>query len=208
MQKHTVKPGEWIKQIALQYGFPNWEKVWDHPTNSTLVSLRKDPSLLHPGDKLTIPEPEEAELSAPSDKKHTFVKAVPKTILKIKVQDDKGDPIADTPWKMTLGEETFEGTSGGDGLVEQEVPTAMGEGILEIDTHKFPLRIGHLDPIDEVEGVQKRLHNIGYDCGNIDGVVGCKMAQSLKLFQKDNALKESGKIDQASKDKLKELYGC
>ena len=159
-------------------------------------------------DKITIPDPEEIELSAASDKKHTFVKTRPKTTLKIKVQDEKGKPIANIPWKMTLGEQIFEGTSAGNGLVEQEIPTAKGEATLEIDTHKFPLRIGHLNPIDEVEGVQKRLHNLGYDCGEINGVVGTKMAKTLKVFQRDNSLKESGNVDQASKDKLKELYGC
>jgi hypothetical protein len=208
LQIHTVKPGEWMQQIAIKYGFPNWEKVWDHPKNSALVSLRKDSELLHPGDKISIPDPQEIELSAASNKKHTFVKMLPKTTLKIKVQDERRQPIANTSWKITLGEQIFEGMSAANGLVEQQIPTAMGEGTLEIATHKFPLRIGHLDPIDEVEGVQKRLHNLGYDCGEINGVVGTKMVQTMKVFQEDNALNASGKVDQASKNKLKELYGC
>ena len=52
------------------------------------------------------------------------------------------------------------------------------------------------DPI--VEQVQKKLTELGYDPGPVDGKMGKKTAAAIKSFQKDNNLSETGKIDEAT----------
>ena len=93
-------------------------------------------------------------------------------------------------------------------MVEQELPVSKGIGKLSVENYVFPVQLGHMDPLDELAGIQKRLHNIGYDCGALDGEMGPKTKAALQLFQFDHDLSKSGIADQPTKDKLKELYGC
>lgn len=208
MKKHTVQEGEWLKEIALQYGFPNWQKVWEHASNADLVTLRGEPDLLFAGDVINIPEPESNAVSAASDSTHKFVKKCLKMNLKIKVEDEEGEPLASKPWTIEIEGKTYTGNTDAEGLVEQELPVSKGIGKLSVDKHVFPVQLGHMDPLDEIVGIQKRLHNIGYDCGALDGEMGPKTEAALQLFQFDNELSKTGTADQPTKSKLKELYGC
>lgn len=45
-----------------------------------------------------------------------------------------------------------------------------------------------------IKKVQKKLNELGYDCGTPDGVMGSKTKRALKKFQKDNELKADGVI--------------
>lgn len=56
------------------------------------------------------------------------------------------------------------------------------------------------DPV--VEQVQKKLTELGYAPGPIDGKMGNKTATAIKSFQKDNGLAETGKINEATLTKL------
>ncbi len=54
----------------------------------------------------------------------------------------------------------------------------------------------------EIKKVQQKLNDLGYDCGTPDGVLGKKTKKALEAFQKDNGIKESGIIDEDTKEKL------
>ena len=56
MQQHMVKEGECLDSIALDHGFADWRTIYDHPKNTDLRSKRPDPNVIHPGDKLFIPD--------------------------------------------------------------------------------------------------------------------------------------------------------
>ena len=56
------------------------------------------------------------------------------------------------------------------------------------------------DPI--VEQVQKKLTELGYDPGPVDGKMGGKTAAAIKSFQQDNGLLENGEINEATLKKL------
>ena len=53
-----------------------------------------------------------------------------------------------------------------------------------------------------VEQAQKKLTELGYDPGPIDGRMGKKTVAALKSFQQDNALQITGKLDDLTKKKL------
>jgi peptidoglycan hydrolase-like protein with peptidoglycan-binding domain len=72
----------------------------------------------------------------------------------------------------------------------------------------FQLRLGSLDPITEISGIQARLRNIGIDCGPVDGRLGPKTREALISFQKANQLQPTGEPDEATRARLKEAHGC
>ncbi|MDD4894328.1 MAG: peptidoglycan-binding domain-containing protein [Candidatus Omnitrophica bacterium] len=58
-----------------------------------------------------------------------------------------------------------------------------------------------------VKQIQIALKNAGYNPGPIDGRKGRQTKEAVKAFQKDNNLKESGRVDKQTWDLLKEyLY--
>lgn len=70
----------------------------------------------------------------------------------------------------------------------------------------FPVHFGHMDPLSTIEGVQDRLNNLGYPCGDEQGTVGEKTKEALKLFQADYEVKVTGEIDDATKKALGQVY--
>ncbi len=54
-QIHKVKKGEKLIGIAKKYKHKNWKTIWNAPENKKLVSKRKKPEQIQPGDVLIIP---------------------------------------------------------------------------------------------------------------------------------------------------------
>ncbi len=54
----------------------------------------------------------------------------------------------------------------------------------------------------DVYQIQKKLADLGYNPGQLDGIWGQKTKEAVKAFQRDNGLAASGEIDQATKAKL------
>lgn len=57
----------------------------------------------------------------------------------------------------------------------------------------------------EVARVQRSLNQLGYDCGVVDGLMGPSTRACLEAFQKANGLWETGKLDEATLDKIREV---
>lgn len=53
-----------------------------------------------------------------------------------------------------------------------------------------------------VDSAQKRLTDIGYNPGVVDGIWGKKTENALKKFQRDKGLSVTGNLDEATKKKL------
>lgn len=53
-----------------------------------------------------------------------------------------------------------------------------------------------------IKKVQKRLNELGYDCGTPDGIMGSKTKRALKKFQKDSGLTADGIIGQKTLEAL------
>ncbi len=70
------------------------------------------------------------------------------------------------------------------------------------------LQLGNLDPISEVRGVKQRLANLGFDCGNTNNdELNEDLEGALSAFQSAHDLDVTGEIDQATRDKLKDVHG-
>ena len=223
-KKYTVKQGDCISSIAFKYGFFP-DTIWNDSKNSKLKQDRKDPNALFPGDSLVIPEKQLKEEQCQAEQKHRFRrKGVPE---RLRIQFLTGDEEEDAPRKAipyTLDITTKsggplpqkKGKTDNDGFLDEAIPPDASKGKIVLDegedeqVHEGML--GHLDPIDTISGVQARLNNLDYDCGDEDGILGVMTRNAIRNFQADNDLEiltgdfDFTDIDQDTLDKIEELH--
>ncbi len=211
---HRVAQGECFASIAHRYGYPDAATLFDHPDNADLKELRKTPYVLRAGDQIVIPEREEKwQEGCATGRLHTFRAKVPKVMVRWHLHEPQGGaPLADTKYLLRIaGVADIEGTTDGDGLVEEEVPPNAQSAELflfiggaETEAQALVLRvdIGHLDPIDEMSGVQARLNNVGFRCA-VTGALDEDTRRALAAFQEHEGLDATGDVDDATRDKLR-----
>lgn len=214
MPVHTVKQGDCLASIAKQYGFNSWRTIYDHAQNADFKQKRPNPNIISAGDQIFIPDKSAKTESRPAGQEHKFVRISDAHRLRVVLKNSKGEPYAGKKFKLTVGANTYEGTTGGDGLVEQNIVGHEQDAELQMwlkdDGSGKPLtwklKIGHLDPVEEPTGVQARLNNLGFKCGAVDGNVGPRTQAALKAFQTKMGLPITGEIDDATRNKLRELH--
>ena len=214
MKSHTIKKGECLSSLSAQYGFHDPDVLYSHPANASLKAKRDNPNLLCPGDTVTIPDKTEKKVERPDGNKHQFKAKGLRTHLRFLVEDVDGIALAGKKYKLEVGTEFFEGTTAGDGLIEHPVLATETNGKLTVwldDTKTsaliWPLEIGALEPHKVTSGIQARLNNLGFNSGKVDGIVGPRTKAAVKAFKKKNGLANNDVIDDATKNKLKEVYG-
>jgi N-acetylmuramoyl-L-alanine amidase len=214
-ENYTVQQGDHLSSIAKDNGFTDYTIIWNHPKNAVLKNKRQNPNILLPGDEIFIPDMEEKQESGATDKKHTF--KVDKTTLKLRLvlEDIYEKPIAGAQCALLIDGQVYQLTTDGNGKLEQEIPLDAKEGVLTIrgDQTPFanevlPIKIGHLDPIDEVSGQVARLNNLGYFAGPVDGSDTDAFNSAVQEFQCDNSLTVDGDCGPQTQSKLKQVYGC
>jgi N-acetylmuramoyl-L-alanine amidase len=212
---YTVQQGDHLSKIAKDNGFTDYTVIWDHPENADLKKQRQNPNVLLPGDQIFVPGMEEKQESGATDKRHTFT--VDKKILKLRLvlEDIYEKPIAGAQCALLVGDQTFQVTTDGQGKLEQEIPLDSTEAFLAIRGDQTPfaneviaIKIGHLDPIDELSGQIARLNNLGYFPGNLDGSDADAFQSAVEEFQCDHGLKVDGDCGPKTQAKLKEVHGC
>lgn len=211
-QTHTVKPGEHLSLIAKRYGFADYRTIYDHPENQSLKRRRPDPNLIHPGDEVFIPDPELKEVELAVDREHRIRLHLPKKVLRLVMRDARGVLVKDTPYVLSVGGQRIEGQTDGNGALEHDIPTDVSSATLQIGGHRFRMRVGDLNPVDDTDdggitGLQMRLANLGYSVGRIDGKLGPRTRAAIRAFQREMRLKITGRFDDATKSKLITRHG-
>jgi N-acetylmuramoyl-L-alanine amidase len=205
---YVVQQGESISSIACAQGL-FWETIWWDPVNSALREARGNPDVLLPGDRLTIPEIEIKHVPAATDMRHRYVRRGVPAMLRLRLVDAAGEPRAGVPYTLDAGGMTFSGESDPDGWIKHPVPPDARTGKLRFNDglEEYDLSLGEVDPIESITGIQARLHNLGYDCGMVDGICGPLTSSALTEFQEANGLPPSGEPDKATKEKLLAAHG-
>ncbi len=208
MKDHTVAAGECMTSIADLYKFYP-DTLWQHPANRELREKRKDPSRLLKGDVVKIPDPRPRSLFAHTGQQFVVrLRAIPAR-LRLQFLHPDGSPRAGEPWKLDFEGKSLEGKLTGWGTLEADVPPDVQDATLTLgegeDESSFDLKIGHLDPVDEVSGLQARLHSLGYDCGGVSGTMDEKTKAALEQFQGAHGLEQSGKADEKTCDLLRDM---
>jgi len=206
---YKVKQGDCISSIAFDHGFFA-DTIWDHPNNAELKEKRKDLNTLLPGDVVFIPDKRLKEVSEPTDQVHKFrVKNVPAKLNLVLLY--YGEPMKKAPYRLDLDGVKSDGQTDSEGKLSLSIPPdakkgklIVGEGEKQVE---YDLDLGRLDPVDEVKGFKKRLHNLGYEVGKLDDEVGGVFETAIRMFEAENELEPTGEINETNRNKLKELFG-
>jgi len=206
MGKVTVSQGDCIASMAHENGF-FWETIWNHGENAALKAKRGDPNQLVAGDEVFVPDKDLKQESCATEQRHKFkIKgATNKFRVQLKALDE---PRANEDYVLEIDGKLRKGKTDSSGVIEEIIPgnARGGRIILSGGKEEIPIRLGNLDPIDTLSGVQQRLNNLGFDCGGEDGEMNDQTKAAIELFQTKHKVPVTGEADGPTKAKLKELH--
>ncbi|WIG94820.1 peptidoglycan-binding domain-containing protein [Myxococcus sp. SDU36] len=134
--------------------------------------------------------------------------------MRLAVKDADGQSMDGSFYELETGREVFSGIL--KTFIEHAVPVDTEMATLRVwkDAHAevpglvWRLRVGHLDPIDTVSGIQGRLRNLGFGCGPIDGIAGPLTEAAVRAFQRNHGLSVDGVVGPLTRARLVEVHGC
>ena len=94
MPDHIVRQGEHLSGIAAEYGYTDYRSIWNHPDNAELKRKRRNPNVLHPGDRLFIPDKELRLEPGQTEQRHRFRLKGQGLRLRVVARDAENQPIA------------------------------------------------------------------------------------------------------------------
>jgi hypothetical protein len=203
--RHTIAQGDSVIRLSDQYGF-DADTIWNDAANAALKEKRKDMNELVPADEVVIPDKRPKTVDAATGTVHRFRRNGIPAYFRLQIFD--GEQLrANQSFTLTIENAVFSGTTDGTGVLELYVPATADEGTLVIGPDKLTVVIdfGHLDPITQISGIQKRLNNLGYfasESGELDDAT----RDALADFQYDFGLDETAEPDDATIAKLAEVH--
>lgn len=209
---HTVEQGEGLSELAKRYGF-HPDTLWE--ANAELHEPRPHRNVLAPGDTVKVPKPTLGTHSVAVGEHHRLQRCGIVETLQLRFLDAEGKPRAGLPYLLTLhlpgGDEVREGKTNGSGHVDETVPPDLDRATLLLDqdglVETYALSINHLDPVEDVTGVQARLLGLGHALDPAElGTLGPYTVRSLRDFQAHAKLEQSGQLDDATLAKLEALH--
>jgi N-acetylmuramoyl-L-alanine amidase len=203
MPFHDIKQGETLIALAVTSGLESWKDILDAPENAELKKKRTDPGILMAGDKVFIPNRVMRHEPSAIDAKHPFKISRPTAWIRLAVKDANGAALAGKKYELSVDSVVTNGSVPADGVIERAVPVDASEGTLTVclddgKSEVWSLLIGYMDPLDETSGVEARLANLGFDCGDLES--------SIRAFQERLGLEITGKADDALRKKLASYY--
>jgi len=208
---YLVKVGDCIAKIAKETGH-FWDTIWTDPANSELKEARKDPNVLRPGDRVTIPEKEEKQESGVAEMRHRFKRKGEPSALNLQFMSND-EPLANKPYKLILDNgSVVEGSTDAEGKISNvSIPGNAKKGKLHIKITEdeeaiYELMLGAVCPHDDLGGVQNRLRNLGYGC-EVTGKLDAATRRALRKFQEAEQLQATGEPDDETMKKLEEKFG-
>lgn len=200
---YVVAGGECMSSIAEKTG-NFWETLWNLPANRSVKDGRKDPNVLLPGDRLTIPEIVPKTVRAATGATHVFRRRGVPVFLRVRFLDGDGLPRKGSYAVRVAGQE-LSGTLDGDGWLVQAVPPAATEATVVLaNGMATTLQLGSLDPLQTLGGIRARLLNLGYS-GAAREESGLRTA--IAQFQSAHKLTMTGVADEATRAALADGFG-
>ncbi len=162
---YTVHQGDCISSIANQFGFFE-DTIWYHEANAELRQIRPDPNVLQPGDIVSIPDRSPKQESCGTDQRHRFVRKGIPVMLDIQLFDED-EPRSNLPFTVVVEGQYLEGSTDGEGRIRIGIPPGARNAELRLENDApILLNLGEMDSDDTIEGLQARLHNLGFYGGS------------------------------------------
>ncbi|BBO80546.1 hypothetical protein DSCO28_11120 [Desulfosarcina ovata subsp. sediminis] len=206
-EDYTLKQGDCIDNISSDRGF-FWQTIWEDAANNQLKAIRSDPFVLVPGDTLHIPPKRPRQESGPTEQRHRFRRKGTPSYLRITLLEENV-PRANEPYIIGVDGIVSEGQTDENGKLKHPIlPTARRARLTLTATQTvYEIDLGHIDPVDRISGVQKRLQNLGFYAGPTNGQDNDELHSAITAFQEKKGLSLTGTIDDATRQKLEETYG-
>ena len=208
---HQVQQGECLVSIAESYGF-FWETLWNLPENKAIREARRDPTVLRPGDVVTIPDKTVKDYVRPTGARHTFrVKNVPAKF-NLRLLKETGEARSGVAFVLTVDGVETRGSTDGEGWVRASIAPTARRGTLTVteqetgEEEDYEVELGHLDPVDTIEGAQTRMRQMGAYFGTVTGTMSLAFVASLKAFQISRGLTATGELDASTQAALRESH--
>jgi hypothetical protein len=203
---HTVQQGDSVISLSEQHGLFAMT-IWDDGANAALREKRQDMNVLLPGDVVVIPDKRPRSEKRAAGASYSFRRKGVPALFRLQLYD-MHLPRANQAYELKVDGKPYSGTTDGNGVLQQYLPTGSRSGellLVEADI-RIALQFGHLDPADELSGVQNRLRNLGHECGSADGVMNDATRAALLRFQYEQGLEESGEADAATRERLRTIH--
>jgi hypothetical protein len=206
MGLRRVLQGECLSSIASVEGFAP-STLWDHPENARLKETR-NPNALFPGDEIFVPEKRLRTERRPTGARHVFRRKAATTRLQVRLVAD-GEPRKNEAYVLDMAGAHKQGMTDGDGWIREPIPATATRAILTLrgGDETYTLQLGHLDPLEEISGVKARLTNLGFYAGAVDAQEDDALEEALAGFQEVYGLGVTGRVDDATRAKLREAHG-
>jgi len=226
---YEIQQGDYLAKIASDHGLASWQTIYNAPGNAELRALRPNPNVLQPGDRVLIPDVAATTFSIGTGAVHTFMLKRPPVGLRILVRDADGQPLPLRKYQLeidgkvrTRRRDSAPEVAGFDprnlvaGLIHEQLDSPATKGSLKLwltdenatePDHAYDLDIGHLDPVSSASGLQARLNNLGFVCGEVDGQLGGRTEHAVRAFQQHHELEVTGRADDRTMKLLVDLHG-
>lgn len=226
MGMYTVKQGDYLVKIAKAHGMADWRRIYNDPQNEEFRQKRPNPDLIYPGDRVYIPDKAVREVTCETEKLHTFIVQKAKVPIEVVLESEDDEAMEIAKYELKTNSKTFTRTVDDEepgvaerlkaGIVRETVTPEDEECQLKVwlsadaeePDYIYTLKVGHLDPVEEISGIQARLNNLGFNCGKVDGDKGPKTEKAVKDFQAKYGLKVDGDPGPKTQAKLREVYGA
>lgn len=204
--RHEVRPGDSVISLSERYGHFA-VTIWDDPANSALKAERDNMNALLPGDVVVIPDKRPKTVDKPATQRHRFRRKGIPAQLRLQVFDIE-TPRASQDYTLVVDGTIIKGTTDAKGTLEEWISPTARRGKLTIgpDQYVIELAFGHLGPSDDLAGVQGRLNNLGFDCGDAAGEMNAQTQAAIASFRRRFGLNPSLDVDQEFMDALKEQH--
>ncbi len=208
-REHTVEQGDCISSIAVKYGLLP-ETVWADPRNGELRQLRKNPNALLPKDIVFVRKIEEKNELAATQKRHRFKrKGIPEKLI-VRFMNNH-EPRGGEAYQLEVDGRITTGKTDSEGYLRAAIaPNAKRAKVtFSKSGEKFTFKLGYINPLTELSGVQGRLANLGFYFGAIDGKPSEHLRNAVRNFQTEHLSGDeaTGELNEKTRNKIKEIYG-
>ena len=209
MPTHLVEQGDHLSGIAEQYGYRDFQTLWDDAANSGLQDQGRKPHILLPGDTVEVPEPQRKTEDRATEARHRFRTPRRRLKLKLRLLTSTREPQKDTAVRLEVaGKSGADLTTDGDGkIADDDLPRRARIARLIVAETEFSVQIGHLDPSGTDSGWEGRLNNLGYFVPDATERDADEVRSAIEEFQCDYGLTVDGEKSDATKAKLEEVHG-